>query len=156
MVIQRWQSVFLLITAVLMACFSFLSLGQVQLPSQSLNFTTMGFTIEGEATGGAASGYYAHTWSFFAVAVLSFVLPLINIFLFKNMKLQKSVCLIEIFVLLAVLAIGCIYGYYNNFGGEVSWSSLIVSLPLAFFANILAYNRISADQRLLRSADRIR
>lgn len=47
MVIQRWQSVFLLIVTAMMACFTFFSLGQVQMPDFSLEFTTMGFSIEG-------------------------------------------------------------------------------------------------------------
>jgi hypothetical protein len=43
MVIQRWQSVLLLVAAVAMATFSFLSLGQIQLSDYTLNFTTLGF-----------------------------------------------------------------------------------------------------------------
>ena len=52
MVIQRWQSVLLLIAAVVMGCFTFMSLGQVQLPDYTCNFTTLGFDIEGIATDG--------------------------------------------------------------------------------------------------------
>lgn len=156
MVIQRWQSVFLLITAVMMACFTFMSIGQVQLTDYSLNFTTLGFTYEGEATGGAPSGYYLHTWAFFIVSLLSMILPLINIFMFKNMKLQKNICLIEIFFLLALLAIGVAYGYYHFATAEVSWSSIIIAPLIAFIADIMAYNRICSDQRLLRAADRLR
>ena len=156
MVIQRWQSVFLLIAAVMMACFTFVSIGQVQLADYSLNFTTLGFTYEGEPSQGGVSGYYQHTWAFFIVSLLATVLPLINIFLFKNLKLQKTVCLIEIFILLAILAIGCTYGYYYFDGATVSWSSLIIAPLIAFVADIMAYNRICADQRLLKAADRLR
>lgn len=156
MVIQRWQSVLLLITAVMMACFTFMSLGQVQLTDYSLNFTTLGFTYEGEATDGAPSGYYLHTWAFFIVSLLSFILPFINIFLYKNLKAQKTVCAIEVFFLLAILAIGCVYGYYHFETATVSWSSLIIAPLIAFVADLLAYNRISADQKLLKAADRLR
>ena len=55
-----------------------------------------------------------------------------------------------------VVAIGCSYGYWYFDGYQVSWSSLIVAPLLAFVADIMAYNRICADQRLLRAADRIR
>lgn len=156
MVIQRWQSVFLFITAAVMACFTFFSLGQVQLTDYSLNFTTLGFTYEGEATDGAPTGYYMHTWAFFIVSLLSFIIPFLAIFLFKNMKLQKTLCIIEVFFLLALVAIGCTLGYYHFGDAHVSWSSLIIALPLAFIADMLAYNRICADQRLLRAADRLR
>lgn len=156
MVIQRWQTIFLLITAIMMACFTFMSLGQVQLTDYSLNFTTLGFTYEGIPTDGAISGYYLHTWGFFIVSLMSVILPLINIFLFKNLKLQKNVCLIEIFFLLALLAIGVVYGYYHFETTTVSWSSIIISPLIAFIADLMAYNRICSDQRLLRAADRIR
>lgn len=156
MVIQRWQSVFLLIVTVMMACFTFVSLGQVQLADYSLNFTTLGFTYEGVATEGAPTGYYEHTWAFFIVSLLATVLPFINIFLFKNLKLQKNVCLIEIFLMLAILAIGCTYGYYHFEGVTVSWSSVIIAPLIALVADLMAYNRICADQRLLKAADRLR
>lgn len=156
MVIQRWQSIFLLIVAALMACFTFCSLGQVQLPDYSLNFTTLGFSIEGESTGGAPTGYVAYTWPFFIVSILSFLIPLISIFLFKNMKLQKTLCLIELLFIMALIAIGAAYGYCQFEGAAVSWSSLIVAPMLAFVADVMAYNRISHDQRLLRAADRLR
>ena len=156
MVIQRWQSVLLLITAVMMACFTFLSLGQVQLPDYSLNFTTLGFTYEGVATAGSPSGYYAHTWAFFIVSLLSIILPAINIFLFKNLRLQKNVCLIEVFFLIALLAIGIVYGYYYFDDAYVSWSSIIIAPLIAFVSDLMAYNRINSDQRLLKAADRLR
>lgn len=156
MVIQRWQSILLLVAAGVMACFTFMSLGQVQMPEQTLDFTTLGFRIEGIATDGAPTGYHTCTWAFFIVSLMSFILPLLNIFMFKNMKLQKTLCLIEVFFLLALVAIGCSYGYWYFDGYQVSWSSLIVAPLLAFVADIMAYNRICADQRLLRAADRIR
>ncbi|MDE7403039.1 MAG: DUF4293 domain-containing protein [Muribaculaceae bacterium] len=156
MVIQRWQSVLLLATAVVMACFTFFSLGQIQLPEQTLNFTTMGFEIEGASTDGAPSGYALHTWGFFVVSLLSFVIPFINIFMFKNLKLQKSLCVIEILFLFTLAAIGCTYGYYHFAEASVSWSSLICALPIAIIADLLAYQRICADQRTLRAADRLR
>lgn len=156
MVIQRWQSIFLLIVATLMACFTFCSLGQVQLPDYSLNFTTLGFSIEGESTGGAPTGYVAYTWPFFIVSILSFLIPLINIFLFKNIKLQKTLCLIELLFIMALIAIGAGYGYCQFEDAAVSWSSLIVAPVLAFVGDVMAYNRISHDQRLLRAADRLR
>lgn len=156
MVIQRWQSVLLLIAAALMACFSFMSLGQMQLSEFTLNFTTIGFSYEGIPTDGAPSGYYMHTWIFFTVSILSALLPLMAIFCFKNLKLQKNLCLIEVLILIAVAGVGAGYGYYGIPEGEVSWSSLIIAPLIAFVADVMAYNRISHDQRLLRSADRIR
>lgn len=156
MVIQRWQSVLLLIACVVMAVFSFMSLGQVQLPEYTLNFTTLGFYIEGEPAPGAPSGYTVHTWLFFIVSVMSAIIPLINIFMFKNLRLQKNLCLFEILFLIAVTCVGCYYGFYTYTDAETGWSSLIVAPLLAFVATVMAYGRISSDQRKLAAVDRIR
>lgn len=156
MVIQRWQSVFLLITAVMMACFTFFSLGQAQFSEYTLNFTTLGFSYEGIPTDGAPSGYQSHTWIFFVISLMSAILPLIAIFLYKNLSLQIRLCLIEILFLIATTVVGAAYGYYQFPDAEVSWSSLIIAPLIAFVADIMAYNRISHDRRLLRSADRLR
>lgn len=158
MVLQRWQSVFLFLVAVMMACFTFLSLGQVQMPDYTLDFSTMGFEIENDSTEAAAAGYYMNTWPFFIISILCTVLPLIAIFLFRNMKLQKTVCAIEALLLVALAVVGLAYGYANAAlqGYQVSWSLSIIMLPLALLADILAYRRITADQKLLRAADRLR
>lgn len=156
MVIQRWQSVLLFIAAIAMFSFSFLSLGQVQLPDYTLNFTTMGFCIEGDSTDNASSGFYMQTWLFFIVSIMSGILPLINIFLFRNLKLQKTLCLIGILFILAAVSIGCAYGYCSFEGYSVSWSSLIIAPLLALIATFMARRRIISDERLLKSADRIR
>lgn len=156
MVIQRWQSVLLLVTAAVMAVFTFMSLGQMQLTDYSLNFTTLGYWIEGESVNGAPSGIYMRTWPFFIVSLMSFVIPLIAIFTFRNLPLQKKLCLIELLFLAATICIGIGYGYYGIENGEVSWSSLIVAPFLGIIADMMAYSRISADQRKLRDSDRLR
>lgn len=156
MVIQRWQSVLLLITAAVMACFTFCSLGQIQLPEYTLNFTTFGFCIEGQSTDGAASGYVVYSWPMFIVSLLSALIPLVNIFMFKNLKLQKMLCLIEVLFILAVVGIGCVYGYNSFAPYYVSWSSLIIAPLLAFLADIFAYNRILSDERAIKDSERLR
>ena len=156
MVIQRWQSILLFIAFVAMTTFSFLSLGQVQLQDYTLNYTTIGFSIEGVSTNEAPSGDYIHTWIFFIISIMCAIIPLINIFLFKNLKLQKTLCLIGILFILAAVSIGCGYGYCTFEDASVSWSSLIIAPLLALVATIMAYARINSDQRMLRSVDRIR
>lgn len=156
MVIQRWQSVLLLVAAVVMAVFSFCSLGQIQTELYSFNLTTCGIDYEGIATDGAPTGFADHTWYFFALSLVSAIIPLIAIFCFKNFKLQKSLCLIEVLMLIAVIATGAVIGYNTIPGSTPSWSTVIVCPFLALIADIMAWNRIKADERLLKSADRLR
>ncbi len=156
MVIQRWQSVLLLVAGVVMMAFTFMSLGQVQLTDYSLNFTTLGFSIEGIADKGVPSGYMLRTWILFVVSLMSAILPLINIFMFRNLRAQKRGCLISILFLVAVVCIACYYGFYAYEPAQVSWSSLAFAPLIAFFGEVFAYNLINKDQKLISSSDRIR
>lgn len=156
MVIQRWQSVLLLCAAVLMGCFTFASLGQLQCPDFTLNFTTMGFIYEEEPTSGGFSGTYMSTWYLFAVSLTAVLLPLINIVLYKNLRLQKRVCLVEIILIVAAAVQAAVLGYTAVEGVKVDWSVIAWCPLIALFADILAYNRIESDRRKLAAADRIR
>lgn len=157
MVIQRWQSILLLVVAVVMGCFTFCNLAEVNYSDQTLSFSTLGFKID-EGPSVDDPNYLLRTWPLFTLALLSMILPAINIFLFKNMKLQKTLCLIELLFLLVVVVMCGIYGYYYiAAANDVSYTSVIIVAPLlAFVADIMTYNRISHDQRLLKAADRLR
>lgn len=156
MVIQRWQSLFLLLVCILMGCFTFMSLGQFQLTDFSLNFTTLGITYEGEATGGAPTGTYASTLYFFILSITSFILPFIAIFLFKNLRLQKIVCVIEAMFIIAVIACGILIGYTAVSDATPSWSSIVIAPFISLVLALMAYNGVRRDMNLLRSVDRIR
>lgn len=157
MVIQRWQSVLLLVAAVMMGCFTFCSLGQVTTTDYTFNFTSLGFTYEGEATDGAPSGNFLSTWYFFILSLTTTILLLIDIFLFKNLPLQKKVaCICDIFIV-ASGTVAATLGYSAIPGGQIGWSSVAICCPiLALFATILAWGRMQSDYNKLRSADRIR
>lgn len=156
MVIQRWQSVILLVTVALMVCFSFLSLGQVQTADYTLNFTCLGFSIEGEPSAGSASGMYAYTWFLFIIAVMGALIPFITIFLYRNLPLQKKMCLIEILFILSAICIAGWEGYRGIEGYSCSWSSLALAPFLSLILMVMAWTLINKDHRLLKSVDRIR
>lgn len=155
MVIQRWQSVLLLIAVVLMGCFSFLSLGQIQTQEFTFNFTALGIYPEGSITGGQMPEAIS-TWYLFAVSILSTLLPLIAIFTFKNLKLQKQLCLLEIVCIVCIITAAAILAYQMFDGAEISWSSWICAPFISLIAIAMAYQRISADQRLIRESERLR
>lgn len=155
MVIQRWQSLLLLIAAAVMACFTFLSLGQVTTTDYTFNFTSLGFSQEGISTDGDAP-LKVHTWYFFMLSLTTLVLLVIDIFLFSNIRLQKKVCLICIMFIIACACVGGYLGFCAIIGGSIGWSSVALAPFIAIISCILAYYRMSADYNLLRSADRIR
>lgn len=155
MVIQRWQSLLLFIAAVLMACFTFLSLGQVQTEDYTFNFTSLGFYQEGISTDGISDMVF-HTWYFFILSLTTIVILLIDIFLFSNIRLQKRVCLIGILFIVASACVGGLIGFNGIEGGQIGWSSVAWCPFIAIISAILAYYRMSADYNLLKSADRLR
>lgn len=156
MVIQRWQSLFLLLVCALMACFTFVPLGQIQTQDFTFNFNTLGLTYAGEPTDGAPSGYFLHTWYFFAVSLVSSILPLIAIFKFNNLPLQKRLCLVEILFIIAAAAIAVTIGYWQLDNSTVGWSGVAIVPVIALIADVMACNFINRDHKLLSSADRLR
>lgn len=157
MVIQRWQSVMLLIAGVMMGIFSFCSLGQIQADAYTFNVTALGIYREGIATApDEVTGI--STVILFIVSLLGCILPLIDIFCFKNMSLQKKVALISALVSASagVIAAFTASGFASDFGANVGWSTFICAPIVALIADILAFRLISSDQKKLRAADRLR
>lgn len=155
MVIQRWQSVLLLIACTLMACFTFLSLGQVQTETVTYNFTSCGFSPEGIPTGGDMPAGIP-TWILFCISLCSAILPFLAIFLFKRFRLQMNCCLFEVVLIIAAACFAGYYGYTEFPGVHCSWSTLALAPLLALAATIMAWNRIRRDRESIRSANRLR
>ncbi|MDE5813309.1 MAG: DUF4293 domain-containing protein, partial [Muribaculaceae bacterium] len=126
MVIQRWQSVMLLIAGVMMGIFSFCSLGQIQASDYTFNVTALGIVREGIATAsGEATGIT--TASLFILSLLSAILPIIDIFCFKNLPLQKKVTLVSaLFSAVAgIIAAFTASQFASDFSANVGWSIFI-------------------------------
>ena len=159
MVIQRWQSVLLLCVAVIMGCFSFSSLGQFQTPVMSLDFTPLGFIIEGEPSDASVpTGYLLYTWYFFTVSVMSAIIPFIAIFSYKNLRLQKRLCLIDLMFVIASLAVMYSLAYTDTAVSDatIGWGWISWTPYAAIFGIIWAYRCIASDEKKIRSANRLR
>ncbi|MDE5874990.1 MAG: DUF4293 domain-containing protein, partial [Muribaculaceae bacterium] len=162
MVIQRWQSVLLLVAAVMMGVFTFGSLAQVQTLTDTFNYVTSGFYQEGELANGNVNEV-VNTWYCFIISIATAILFLLDIFLFKNLPLQKKVCAIGILftiasVATAVTGVLCADSWIGAQVTETNWNwqILVCSPALALIASIMAYGRIQKDHNLLKSVDRIR
>lgn len=156
MVIQRWQSLLLLVAAVMMGCFTFMSLGQVQTEDFSFNFNSLGFHYEGESADYAPSHTYLSTWYFFILSLSTTLVLLIDIFLYNNLVFQKKVCSVGILMTIASIATAVTLGYTAIEGYSVSWSSIAFCPIIALVGSILALNRMQSDHNKLKSVDRLR
>lgn len=142
MVIQRWQSLLLLIAVVLMSVFC--ATPFATLPASE--------TVGGEVT----EVFVKDAPVFMIINILIAVLLFISIFLYKDLKRQMTVTLASI-VLIAASIVTCGFILYVGmpdatmiwFGGV---TLLVVSLILAVFA----YRFMRRDRNLLRSYDRLR
>lgn len=154
MVLQRWQSVLLLIAAVMMGFFTFGSLGEIQYFTKSIDITTLGLKIEGKPS----QGYMLQTLYVFILSLLSMMLPFIAIFSFKNLRLQKQLCLLSAVFIMITCLTEFIAVYTNDFGAQNSpgWSSLVAAPFIALVAVLVAWRCIRSDKKKLESYDRLR
>ena len=145
MVIQRIQSVYLLLVAVLMGIFMF--------------FPVIGANVEGkdELIGAfTANGVTAQSWWLLALDALVVLLALIAIFKYKDLKGQ--IRLTGILILLILTLLVCVAVMVVSLNGAclsaVKWPIAfpVVSLILA----ALARRGIKHDKKLLSDSERIR
>jgi len=130
--IQRIQSIYLLVATIAMALISF------QVPVWTLNEQL--FMAQDDTKMFILTG---------AVALLS----LIGIFMFKNRKLQMK--LIRLTVLVEMVIGVRLFMVFQEFEVYLN-SNCILLLAIAFVALIMAYRGVKKDDDLVRSVDRIR
>lgn len=134
MVIQRWQSVFLLLASIMMGIFCVLPL----------------------ATQGNVDFYPYQQPVYLILNVLVAVLSFIAIFLFKNLARQKMVVKVNAFLIVASAIVGAIMIYVGMPNLEILWTAGPLLLICSFLMTIAALRRINQDDKLLKAADRIR
>lgn len=148
MVIQRWQSVLLLVAAVMMSLFSFLTIGTIENGGVNYTFDTLGLHT--------SAGTSCSTWAFFVLSLLSAILPLINIFKYRTLKLQRTLCIVESVILLSVIAIEVFYAFFHLPEASVRLGWVCFTPLLALIADLWAHRLIGSDMKKLRDSDRLR
>lgn len=92
------------------------------------------------------------------LVILISLLALMDIFLYKNLQRQMTVCFVDIIIGLAMLiAIGIqAYVIGNREGVIVNWQYYLAMPVLAIIFLMLAHHAMSRDKKTLRDADRLR
>lgn len=134
MVIQRWQSVFLLLASIMMGIYSFLPL----------------------ASQGDVYFYPSDNVVYMVLNLLIALLSLVSIFLFKNLARQKMVVKVNLFLIIASAITVAVLLYVNMPQMQILWTAGPLLLLCSFLMNIAALRRINHDDKLLKAADRIR
>lgn len=154
--IQRIQTLFLLLTAILMGvviCCPIFQIIDVDKFAIVYNTFDMGHML---------SSKYP-VWGVLPIAVLGAILPLVAVFLYKKRKLQVNLALITALLIVIYYVVTMIY--MNAYLYEIENAKMDVKmniqfgifLPVAALAfDLLAIFRIKKDEKLVKSLDRIR
>ena len=147
--IQRIQSIYLLLAAALMATFLFLPIAQFDTPDGIYSFTSRGIsTVMSEAVSistpesGAAiaqTEVFTPTWGVFVLGAVITVLALITIFLYKNRPTQARICMINAFFIVTLYIIIFLSGYTFHeelAATQISWSAYTVTPFVALVLDI--------------------
>lgn len=150
--IQRKQSVYLLVAVIVLICALCLPLGYFVGADQVdvLAFKPLGVI--------QADGSLLSTWGVFSLLLLSAVVSFCTIFLFRNRRLQMRMIVFNVVLLVAyffvlLLFISTLKSDLNS-SFQLNWA---LCLPVvAIILNWLAFGAIRQDDQLVKAADRIR
>lgn len=132
MVIQRIQSVYLLIAAIAMGVFAFVPIAP--------------------GSGSMAAGGQGML-PFLSVTALVALLALVTIFQYKRLRLQRTLCGAGALITVSAAAAACIVTSAQGLGVNLACYALPVLATVAF---LLARRGVIRDQKLLSSYDRLR
>lgn len=150
MVIQRFQSLFLLIATIMAGVFMFVPFGY-------------GLVADADSIAVAEDFVAWQVWPVALPCAIGGLLSLIALFMFRNLNRQLGMVWISLlFQLIALAVVAVLLTIGKNMLtpdmeiNSVSWSGNIFLLVGAAVLDYFAITRIKADRRLLKSIDRLR
>jgi hypothetical protein len=152
--IQRIQSLYLLIITALMVTMMFLPLATLQQGTMLFNFDVTGLsTVETQ------SQLLYPTWGLFILTAVISLISLITIFLFRKRILQIRLSVFNALLMIGFYAlfIFSIVTVKNHIPGCSMSIKLALSFPvICLILDYLAIRNIGADETLVRSLERLR
>ena len=151
--IQRIQSVYLLLVAVLLVVATCLPVGTfVETGGVSLHsFKPLGLTL--------ADGEFQSTWGLFGLLLLSAVVALCTIFLFRNRILQIRMTIFGSLLVIGYYVVFFIFLYVlkQRLDGAAFQMGWALCLPvICLILDYLSIRAIYRDEELVRSTERLR
>lgn len=150
--IQRIQSVYLVLVAGLMLAILFMPLASFAGGGAEFDFKALSI-VEKES-----QKVFTDTWPLVIPVAAVILNALAVIFLYKKRPLQIKLASANIFLILASC---CAFFYYSwsfmqTYSCEIKMNFSILLPILAFIFNLLAIKSIKKDEKLIRSLNRIR
>ena len=153
--IQRIQTVYLLIIVILMITTLFLPLANLMIGNSYFTFDGTGLSA---ATNDQIELIYP-SWALFALSAIIALIAMITIFLFRKRILQIRLCIFNAILLLGFygLFIYQIWDIKQTVDSMEFFGKIALTFPLiCLILNYLAIRNIGADEVLVRSLDRLR
>lgn len=149
MVIQRIQSVYLLIAIILMVVFAFFPALTFELGGREF--------VYGALEAGKVGVTHIDPLMLMLIVLIVF-LAFIDIFLYKNLQRQMTVCFVDIIIGLAMLVAIGIQAFVvgGKEGVVVTWQWYLILPVLSIIFLMLAHKSMSNDKKKLRDSDRLR
>lgn len=150
--IQRIQTIYLLIAAILLVVCACLPIGTFYPMAMGAPLSMYNMCIINEETG----------WNFsvcglFCLLAVSTVYSIVNIFGFNNRKRQSRNCITTIFLLVLWVILYVVLGYViGTDGTEFKYDYPAVLPVVAIILQWMARRGIIHDEKLVRAVDRIR
>lgn len=160
--IQRIQTLYLLLAAGLLAAFCLLPFVEFLKDGALFEQTVWGIRASAEtpaiAETAEAVGYLVRTTPMGVLAALAALLPAVTIFLYRRRLLQLRLCIVEIVLLIGLLAYLVLYlvRTAGEFSDRAVFSFAAIFPLLALVLTVPAFRGISKDIVLVRSLDRLR
>ena len=148
--IQRIQTLFLLISVVLLILLFFAPLAILQLNDSTFyELFTKGYVMDNSIQ---------YAYSLMTYNGLTLLLSFITIFLFKKRILQMRICIYNMILLIGLQGVifYTIYGTASRLEAEVFLQYASVLPIIAAILNFIAFKYIKRDEELVKAADRIR
>lgn len=152
--IQRIQSIYLLLITASLVAVLFLPLGVFTNDTGVFEFTA--FSIKQSAVSGVQVGL--PVWIFGGLAILSALIAFISIFMYKKRLLQIKMCIYNgiLMVVLYLVYFAFIYLAKNELTAVYNFSFAVFLPFIALILDILGAKAIGKDEALVKSLDRIR
>lgn len=148
MVIQRLQTLYLLLSAIFMAVFAFC-------PSVLISHDGQQYVLGALASGTADNTHPDMLLS--AILALSIILTIVTIFKFKDLKLQLRFCsIVAALSITLLLVVAIIAMTQHHMGYQIEPTYFNILPVLAFVCYVLAYRGVLHDKKLLSSSERLR
>ena len=146
--IQRIQSVYLLIVTGLLIAALCLPVGSFIDPTGAHVFKPLRIAMEGG---------YQYTWGLFCILLLSVIIAFATIFLFKNRMLQIRMTIFNSLLLVGYyIALGAFYWALKGDFAAFDMHFAICFPLVGIILNYLAIRDIGRDEVMVRAADRLR